>query len=306
MRIANLSAWTMAGFISLSGSLAMAAEGVASRPVDKGIGFQRAVTEVARDIKWLDDFLLIVIGAIMAFVTLLMLYVFVRYNRKANPKPATFTHNAVLEVVWTVVPILILLILVLPSWRLLMLQLDVPEADLTIKATGNQWYWSYQYPDADIEFDSLLVASGFSSWEAVEEFANGDDDTAKEFKAEIETYGITRENYLFVTDTRVVVPVNAVVHVLVTASDVIHAWAMPSFGSKIDAVPGRINETWFKAEETGVFYGQCSELCGKDHSYMPIIVEVVSQADYDAWVRTQQAMNEVQPTGALTKLAVAE
>ena len=306
MRIANLSAWTMAGFIALSGSLAMAGEEVAGRPVDKGIGFQRAVTEVARDIKWLDDFLLIVIGAITAFVTLLMLYVFVRFNRKANPKPATFTHNAVLEVAWTVVPILILLVIVLPSWRLLMLQLDVPEADLTIKATGNQWYWSYQYPDADIEFDSLLVASGFSSWEAVEEFANGDDATAKEFKAEIETYGITRANYLFVTDTRVVVPVNAVVHVLVTASDVIHAWAMPSFGSKIDAVPGRINETWFKAEETGVFYGQCSELCGKDHSYMPIVVEVVSQEDYDAWVQTQQAMNEVQPTEAPTKLAVTE
>lgn len=278
MRIANLSAWMMAGVMSLSGSLAMAGE-VAGRPVDKAMGFQRPVTEVARDILWLDNFLLIIITAISVFVTLLMLIVIVRFNKRANPKPATFTHNPALEVAWTAVPVLILVIIAIPSLRLLFLQLDVPDPDLTIKATGSQWYWSYEYPDEGIEFDALMLQ-----------------------KDELAEYGYTADDWLFATDTRVVVPVNAVVHVLVTASDVIHAWTIPSFGSKIDAMPGRLNETWFRAEETGVFYGQCSELCGKDHTYMPIVVEVVSQEDYDAWVQTQQAMNGT----ATTRLAAAE
>jgi len=278
MRIANLSAWMMAGVMSLSGSLAMASE-VAGRPVDKAIGFQRAVTEVARDIEWLDNFLLIIMGAVAVFVTALLLYVIVRFNKRANPKPATFTHNAGLEVAWTAIPVLILVVIAIPSLRLLFLQLDVPEPDLTIKATGSQWYWTYEYPDEGIEFDAVMLQ-----------------------KDELTDYGYTADDWLLATDTRVVVPVNAVVHVLVTGSDVIHAWAIPSFGSKIDAVPGRLNETWFRAEETGVFYGQCSELCGMNHSYMPIVVEVVSQQDYDAWVQTQQAMNGA----ATTRLAAAE
>ena len=278
MRIAALSAWTMAGAVSLSGSLAMASE-VAGRPVDQAMGFQRAVTEVARDIQWLDNFLLIIMTAVAVFVTALMLYVIVRFNKRANPKPATFTHNAGLEVAWTALPVLILVIIASPSQRLLFLQLEVPEPDLTIKATGSQWYWTYEYPDAGIEFDAVMLE-----------------------KDELAEYGYTAGDFLLATDTRVVVPVNAVVHVLVTGSDVIHSWAIPSFGSKIDAVPGRLNETWFRAEETGVFYGQCSELCGMNHSYMPIVVEVVSQPDYDAWVQTQQAMNGA----ATTKLAAAE
>ncbi len=278
MRFATLSAWMMAGAVSLSGSLAMASE-VAGRPVDKAMGFQRAVTEVARDIQWLDNFMLIIMTAVAVFVTALLLYVIVRFNKRANPKPATFTHNAGLEVAWTALPVLILVIIAIPSLRLLFLQLEVPEPDLTIKATGSQWYWTYEYPDEAIEFDAVMLQ-----------------------KDELTQYGYTADDWLLATDTRVVVPVNAVVHVLVTGSDVIHAWAIPSFGSKIDAVPGRINETWFRAEETGVFYGQCSELCGKDHTYMPIVVEVVSQEDYDAWVQTQQAMNGA----ATTKLAAAE
>ncbi|MEE8455055.1 MAG: cytochrome c oxidase subunit II [Limibaculum sp.] len=278
MRIATLSAWTMAGAVSLSGSLAMASE-VAGRPVDKAMGFQRAVTEVARDIQWLDNFMLIIMTAVAVFVTALMLYVIVRFNKRANPKPATFTHNAGLEVAWTALPVLILVIIAIPSLRLLFLQLEVPEPDLTIKATGSQWYWTYEYPDEAIEFDAVMLQ-----------------------KDELTQYGYTADDWLLATDTRVVVPVNAVVHVLVTGSDVIHAWTIPSFGSKIDAVPGRINETWFRAEETGVFYGQCSELCGKNHAYMPIVVEVVSQEDYDAWVQTRQAMN----VAATTKLAAAE
>jgi cytochrome c oxidase subunit 2 len=279
MRIVNVLAWIMAGIMSLSGTLAMA-EDVAGRPVDKGINFQRAVTEVARDIVWLDDFLLIIITAISVFVTILMGIVVVKFNRKANPKPATFTHNAILEVLWTAVPVLILVVIAIPSLRLLFLQLDVPEPDLTIKATGNQWYWSYEYPDAQISFDAVMLQ-----------------------KNELEANGYTADDWLFATDTRVVVPVNAVVHMVVTGSDVIHAWAIPSFGSKVDAVPGRLNETWFRAEETGVFYGQCSELCGMNHTYMPIVVEVVSQPDYDAWVQTQQALNDAAPIAEPTKLA---
>ena len=278
MRIANLVAWTMAGAWSLAGGLAQAAENVAGRPIDKGTGFQRAVTEVAHDIRWLDDFLMIIIVAISVFVTVLLLIVVVRFNKRANPTPASFTHNAVLEVAWTAVPVLILVVIAVPSLRLLFLQLEVPEPDLTIKATGNQWYWSYQYPDEQIEFDAVMLQ-----------------------KDELAEYGYTADDFLLAADTRVVVPVNAVVHVLVTASDVLHAWTIPSFGAKIDAVPGRINETWFRAEETGVFFGQCSELCGLNHSYMPIVVEVVSQKDYHAWVRTQQAMNQAE--GA--KLATA-
>jgi cytochrome c oxidase subunit 2 len=278
MRIANLCAWMTAGIMSFSGSLAMAEE-VAGRPVDKAMGFQRPVTVVARDIQWMDNFLLIIITAITIFVTVLMLIVIVRFNKRANPKPAAFTHNPTLEVAWTAVPVLILVIIAIPSLRLLFLQLEVPEPDLTIKATGNQWYWSYEYPDQEIEFDALMLQ-----------------------KDELTEYGYTAEDWLLATDTRVVVPVNAVVHVLVTASDVLHAWTIPSFGSKIDAVPGRINETWFRAEETGIFFGQCSELCGMNHAFMPIVVEVVSQEDYDAWTQTQQAMNAT----ATTKLAAAE
>ena len=278
MRIANLWALTMAGVMFLSSSLVVAGE-VAGRPVDGEMGFQRAVTEVARDIQWLDNFLNYISAAIVAFVTLLMLYVIVRYNKRVNPKPASFTHNARLEIAWTAIPVVILVIIAIPSLRLLFLQLEVPEPDLTIKATGSQWYWTYEYPDEGIEFDAVMLQ-----------------------KDELTEYGYTADDWLLATDTRVVVPVNAVVHVLVTGSDVIHAWAIPSFGSKIDAVPGRLNETWFRAEETGVFYGQCSELCGMNHSYMPIVVEVVSQPDYDAWVQTQQAMNGA----ATTELAAAE
>ncbi len=276
MRIANFGAWAMAGLMALSGNAASAAEDVAGKPIPDGTGFQRGVTEVARDIQWLDDFLLVIITVISLFVMALLLIVIVRYNRKANPNPASFTHNVGLEIAWTAIPVVILVVIAIPSLRLLFLQLDVPEPDLTIKATGNQWYWSYEYPDQGISFDAVMLQ-----------------------KDELADAGYQPDEYLLATDTQVVVPVNAVVHVLVTGSDVIHAWTIPSFGSKIDAVPGRINETWFKAEEVGRYFGQCSELCGKDHTYMPIVVDVVSQADYDAWVAQQTAAND----GGSTKLA---
>lgn len=287
MRIATLCAWMMAGLTTLP-ALA-AAQGVAGRPVDGATGLQRPVTEVGHDILWLDTFVLWIIAAISAFVMILLLIVIFRFNRRANPKPATFTHNPTLEVIWTAIPVVILVIIAIPSLRLLFLQLEVPEADLTIKATGNQWFWSYEYPDQNIAFDAFMIGQG----------APG---LTEEVKAELEANGYTQDDWLLAADNRVVVPVNAVVHLLVTGSDVIHAWTVPSFGSKIDAVPGRINETWFRAEETGTYYGQCSELCGKDHAYMPIVVEVVSQDEFQNWVATQQARRDTAPT----RLAAAE
>jgi len=299
MRIAKFTTWIMAAimgaFVALQGSLAMA-ELPAGHPIPKGTGFQGAVTDVARDIHWLDHFLLIIITLITIFVTALMVYVVVRFNKKANPKPSTFSHNSVIEVIWTAVPVLILVVIAIPSLRLLFFQLDVPEnPDVTIKATGNQWYWSYEYPDDGISFDSLMVAQGYATWADVEKAAAAD----KDLQAEIERTGLTKDTWHLQTDTEVVVPVDKVVHLLVTGSDVIHAWTIPSFGSKIDAVPGRLNETWFKADTIGTYYGQCSELCGINHSYMPITVKVVSQADYDAWISTtKQAQN-----GGATKVA---
>ena len=183
----------------------------------------------------------------------------VRYNAKANPVPSRTTHNTLVEVVWTVVPILILIGIAIPSFRLLYFQRVMPEAEVTVKAIGNQWFWSYEYPGQEVEFDQYLKPR--------EDLKEG-------------------EPYLLATDNDMVVPVNKVVRVVVTANDVLHAWTIPSFGSKIDAVPGRLNETWFKAEKEGIFYGQCSELCGKDHAFMPISVRVVSDDEYQAWLET--------------------
>jgi cytochrome c oxidase subunit 2 len=252
----------------------MAAEDVAGRPIDKGIGFQRPVTEVARDTLWLDDFLLIVIGAITLFVTVLLLIVIARFNKRANPKPATFTHHALVEIVWTTVPVLILVVIAIPSLRLLFLQLDVPEPDLTIKATGNQWYWSYEYPDhGDFTFDAFLVP---------------DDERGE------------NQPRLLSTDENLVLPVGKKIRVLVTSSDVLHAFAMPALGAKVDAVPGRTNEIWFDIDETGMYYGQCSELCGSGHAFMPIAIQAVTQAEFDAWVveareRFAEADDELTP-----------
>ena len=181
-----------------------------------------------------------------------------RFNARANPIPSRTTHNTPIEILWTIVPVIILAVIAVPSFRLLFVELDVPTPDLTVKATGKQWFWSYSYPDnGNFEFDSLMVAD-------------------KDLKP-----GQPR---LLTVDNEMVVPVNKVVHVLVTGADVIHSFAVPSFGIRIDAVPGRINETWFKATTEGMFYGQCSELCGKDHSFMPIAVRVVSDGDFTAWV----------------------
>jgi cytochrome c oxidase subunit 2 len=222
-------------------------------------GLQGSATPVMDDIVWFHDFLNWLIVAIALFVLSLLLIVIVRFNARSNPVPSRTTHNTFIEVLWTVVPVLILVTIAVPSFRLLFYELKIPKADLTVKVTGKQWFWSYGYPDSKIEFDSLMVQE-------------------KDLKP--------GELRLLSVDNEMVVPVNKVVHVLVTGADVIHSFSVPSFGIKIDAIPGRLNETWFKAEREGTYYGQCSQLCGRDHAFMPIAVRVVSEKDYSAWLDT--------------------
>ena len=290
MRLHGLALSAITGLVTVFGAGAAAlaqgadnllASDVAGKPVPGGLHFQRPVTPVMEDLVWLDTFMHAIMIAITVFVVVLIGIVVFRFNRKSNPKAATFTHHPLLEIAWTALPVLILIVIAIPSLKLLFFELNVPpEPDVTIKATGNQWYWTYEIPDEGIELSSIMLQPD-----------------------ELEEYGYEPEEYLLATDTRVVVPVNAIVHVLVTASDVIHAWTIPSFGSKIDAMPGRMNETWFQATEPGVYFGQCSELCGINHAYMPIVVQVVEQEDYDTWVLEQQALNGTAPK---TQVAAAE
>jgi len=243
---------------------------IIGKPVDKLLGFQPPVTELARDVQWLDDMVLWVIVAITLLVTALLAYVIVRYNKKANPNPSSFTHNSPLEVAWTVVPIVVLVFIGAFSLPVLFKQQEIPEGDIYIKVTGYQWYWGYEYTDHEFGFDSFMIGEG--------QVLND------EVVAELIAAGYSRDEFLLATDTSVVVPVNKVVVMDVTGADVIHSWTIPAFGVKQDAVPGRIAQLWFKAEKEGVYFGQCSELCGKSHAYMPITVKVVSQEVYDAWL----------------------
>lgn len=246
---------------------------IISAPVDGALGFQSASTPVATDIQWLDGMILVIITAITLFVTLLMIWVMVRYNSRSNPKPATFTHNSPLEVAWTVVPIVILVFIGAFSLPVLFEEQEIPEGDINIKVTGNQWYWGYEYVDEGVQFDSFMIGQG----------ANVVDD---EVRAELAYHGYSEDEFRLATDTAVVVPVGATVVMTVTGADVIHSWTIPAFGVKQDAVPGRLAQLWFRADVEGVYFGQCSELCGKDHAYMPITVHVVSQTVYDAWLAT--------------------
>ena len=240
-------------------------------PIDRSLGFQPAVTELARDLQWLDAMILYIITAIVVFVTALMGYVIIRYNRRANPNPASFTHNSPVEIAWTVIPVLILTVIGVYSLPVLFKQQEIPEADLTIKVTGNQWYWGYEYVDHGFGFDSFMIGDGKVLNDEVE--------------AELVAAGYTRDEFLLATDTAVVVPVGQIVVMQLTGADVIHSWTIPAFGVKQDAVPGRLAQLWFKAEKEGVYFGQCSELCGKDHAYMPITVKVVSQEAYEEWLK---------------------
>jgi len=236
------------------------------------VGLQQSASPVMDNIIWFHDFLLYIISGIAGFVLVLLVVVMVRFNARTNPSPSRTTHNTLIEIAWTLIPIVVLMVIAVPSFKLLFLQLNVPAADLTVKATGKQWYWSYSYPDnGQFEFDSLMLKEG--------ERKEG-------------------QPRLLAVDNEMVVPVNKTARVITTGSDVIHSFAVPSFGIKIDAVPGRINETWFTATREGVYYGQCSELCGKDHAFMPIAVHVVSEQAFSAWVeeaKRKYARDEALP-----------
>lgn len=253
-------------------------------PLPWQMGFQPAVTPVMQDIEDFHRLLLYIITAISLFVLVLLLWIMFRYNARRNPIPSKTAHNTILEVAWTIVPVIILVLIAIPSFRLLYFEADIPKPDLTIRAIGKQWSWTYEYPGAgkNFQFDSLGLS---------------DLDDAK--KGEPRLLGV---------DNAVVVPVNKVVEVQTTGADVIHSWAVPQFGVKMDAVPGRINTTWFKATQIGTYYGECSELCGVHHAFMPIEVRVVSQPAYVAWLAgakkkfaALESMDNTQRVAALAK-----
>ncbi|WP_412507720.1 cytochrome c oxidase subunit II [Roseovarius sp. SYSU LYC5161] len=273
----------LAASAAFSAAPALAQEGLESvgKPEPGGKGFQPAATDLARDLQWLDGMILIIITAITLFVCALLLIVMVRYNRKANPNPAGFTHNSPLEVAWTVVPIVILVFIGAFSLPVLFKQQEIPEGDINIKVTGYQWFWGYEYTDHDFGFESFMLP-----------------------KEELAEYGYNEDEYLLATDTAVVVPKGKTVVMRVTGADVIHSWTIPAFGVKQDAVPGRLAELWFEADKEGIYFGQCSELCGKDHAYMPITVKVVSQEEYDRWL--DGAIEEYAGTPRDVKVASAE
>ena len=233
----------------------------AAQPTPWAIHLQESASTVMDDIHWFGNFTFWIIGIIVLFVAALLAIVLVRFNAKANPTPSKTSHHTMIEVVWTVVPILILLVLAVPSFRLLYKQMEIPAADLTVKVTGYQWYWGYEYPDSEaVSFDSIML---------------NDQERAEKG---------TNEPRLLAVDNEMVVPVGKIVRLQITSADVIHSYALPAFGVKMDAVPGRLNESWFKADREGIYYGQCSELCGKDHAFMPLAVRVVSQEKYDTWL----------------------
>lgn len=242
------------------------AQDLMGQPTPGGIGLQPAASPLKVQAHHFHDWILMpIITVITLFVLALIVWIVFRYNKKSNPTPARWSHNTLIEVIWTVVPVLILVFIALFSFRLLFAYHNMPTPDLTVKATGNQWNWSYEYPDQGIaEYVSNMLS-----------------------EEEIDQRGMDHGLYRLAADEPIVVPVGKTVRVLVTAADVIHAFALPAFGLKTDAIPGRVNETWFKADRVGTFYGQCSELCGVDHAFMPIQINVVTQAEFEAWVASK-------------------
>jgi cytochrome c oxidase subunit 2 len=267
----RLLGWAVAGTAMGACGSAFAELG---QPAPWEYKLQESATEVMDYITWFHNFLFVLITLITLFVLALLVIVVVKFNAKANPVPSRTTHNTLVEVAWTLIPVLILVGIAIPSFRLLFLELDVPKADLTIKATGKQWYWSYAYPDnGKFEFDSLMAQE--------------------------------KQPRLLGVDNEMVVPVNKIIRVQTTGADVIHSFAVPAFGIKIDAIPGRLNETWFKATKTGMFYGQCSELCGKDHAFMPIAVKVVSDQEFAAWVEDAKKKFAANPGNSFASVGTA-
>jgi cytochrome c oxidase subunit 2 len=267
----RLLGFMVAGVALVAGGVASAELG---QPAPWEYKLQEAATPVMENIITFHNMLLWIITIITLFVLALLVTVVIKFNARSNPVPSRTTHNTLIEVAWTLIPVLILVGIAVPSFRLLFEELDIPKADLTIKATGKQWYWSYAYPDnGKFEFDSLMAED--------------------------------KQPRLLGVDNEMVVPVNKVIRVQTTGADVIHSFAVPAFGIKIDAIPGRLNETWFKATKTGMFYGQCSELCGKDHAFMPIAVRVVSDQEFAAWVETAKKKFAANPANSFASTGAA-
>ena len=256
-------------------------------PVDGLMGFQPPATSIATDTQALDQMVLVIITAICALVFALIAWVIVRHNRRANPQPRSFTHNTVLEIAWTLGPVIILVVIGSFSLPVLFKQQVIPEGDVVINVTGNQWYWSYEYPDEGFGFDSYLIGHPATLEDSDYEAGARDYVLNDAMVAVLERYGYSRDEFLLATDNAVVVPTGKVVVMNLTGSDVIHSWTIPAFGVKQDAVPGRTAQLWFEVDEgkEGIYFGQCSELCGKDHAYMPITVKAVTQEEYEAWLK---------------------
>jgi cytochrome c oxidase subunit 2 len=261
---------------------------IIGQPEAGATSFQTQATELMRDIVWLDTMVLVIITAITVFVLALLVWCIVRFNQRANPNPARFTHNTPIEVAWTVIPIGILMFIGAFSLPVLFKQQEIPEPDVFVKATGYQWYWGYEYPDEDIAFESFMIGAG-------------DNMLTPEVSQELADAGYTDQQFLLATDTAVVIPTGQTVVVQVTAADVIHSWTIPAFGVKQDGVPGRLAELWFEVDEgmEGIYFGQCSELCGLSHAYMPITVKAVTQAEYEAWVNETKVAGQYVEPGAV-------
>ncbi|MCE8510641.1 cytochrome c oxidase subunit II [Ruegeria pomeroyi] len=269
------NALTLSALLATLSSLPAAAQEleIIGKPVDGGMGFQPAATELARELQSLDGMILVIITAICLLVAALLVWCIVRFNSRANPTPAKFSHYTPVEILWTVGPILILVFIGAFSLPVLFNQQEIPEGEINIKVTGYQWYWGYDYTDEGFGFESFMLG-----------------------RDALEEHGYSQDEYLLATDTAVVVPVGKVVVMSVTGADVIHSWTIPAFGVKQDAVPGRLAQLWFKAEKEGIYFGQCSELCGKDHAYMPITVKVVSEAEYAKWLASAKEEYAGLPT----------
>ncbi|MEO6301074.1 MAG: cytochrome c oxidase subunit II [Paracoccaceae bacterium] len=264
----RLAAFGVGSALAFASSASAEALQKIGEPHSEGMGFQPASSETAVVAQGLDHMLLIICTVIVVFVTLLLLFVIWKFGEKRNPVARKFTHNSTLEVAWTLIPILVLVFIGSFSLPALFQQEELPAADVLVKVTGNQWYWSYEYPDAGVSFDSVLLD-----------------------KDKLEAAGYAQTDYLLAADNALVVPVNKNIVVQVTASDVMHAWAVPAFAVMHSAVPGRLGQLWFKAEKEGIYFGQCTTLCGSNHAYMPIVVKVVSQQAYDAWLAQAKTGN---------------
>ena len=256
------------------------------QPSPGQIGFQEAVTPVAVDIHALHDYVNVIIFIITAFVLGLMLYAMWRFSEKRHPVPTRTTHNTLIEVLWTVLPVFVLLIIAIPSFKLLYFQYSYPTPGLTIKAVGHAWNWSHEFPDQGINVDSVMLR---------------DREREEAISAGMPPEQVPRN---LAVDNEVLVPVNTVVHVLATSTDVIHSWTIPSFGSKVDAVPGRITATWFQVTREGIYFGQCSELCGKDHAFMPIAIRVVKQQVFNDWVAALKARDKKKAREIIRNAAI--